>query len=90
MSVLEDLNAVQMIFAMLLGAVALVWGIMMFLLPFFVWGAWQRARECSERLDTLINAARAESARGTERFETLIGLSRAEAERRAQRAARSP
>jgi len=32
----------------------LVWCVLLFLLPFFVFGAWRRAKEVSEKMDTLI------------------------------------
>jgi hypothetical protein len=40
--------------ALVLTVLFIVWGILLFLLPFFVYGASQRAKECSEKLDKLI------------------------------------
>lgn len=33
----------------------LIWCVLLFLLPFFVFGAWRRAKEVSEKMDTLIH-----------------------------------
>lgn len=43
-------------------ALVLIWAILLFLLPFFVYGAWQRAKECSLKLDQLVQLARAQAA----------------------------
>lgn len=42
-------------FAVVIFALAVAWSILLFLLPFFVYGAWYRAKQCSEKLDTLIS-----------------------------------
>jgi hypothetical protein len=42
-----------------IGLFMIVWAILLFLLPFFVYGAWQRAKECSQKLDALVAIQRA-------------------------------
>ncbi|MEM7077338.1 MAG: hypothetical protein AAF513_01805 [Pseudomonadota bacterium] len=40
--------------------VVAIWTILMILAPFFWYGAWARAKECSHKLDTLIRLKQAE------------------------------
>ena len=39
---------------LLLWAFIVVWSVFLMLLPFFVYGAWRRAKEVSEKMDSLI------------------------------------
>ena len=48
--------------AVVVAIFVVVWWILLFLLPFFVYGAWQRAKECSRKLDRLIEIQQAAHA----------------------------
>lgn len=39
---------------LILGILLIIWGILMFFAPFFWYGTWKRAKEISDKFDTLI------------------------------------
>jgi hypothetical protein len=56
---LDSMGPIVLIFVV---GFAIVWGILLFLLPFFVFGAWRRTVQCNEQLDTTIALHRATNA----------------------------
>jgi len=61
MDKIPDPSTMDPITALLLLAAALfgiVYAVLAFLAPFYLYGAWKRAKECSEKLSTLIELTR--------------------------------
>lgn len=54
-STMHPLAALLLLVALLFG---IVYAVLAFLAPFYLYGAWKRAKECSEKLSTLIELTR--------------------------------
>jgi hypothetical protein len=50
----EIINELPSGVVIILSIFLVIWSVLLFMLPFFVFGAWRRAKEVSEKMDTLI------------------------------------